>query len=152
MKKSKLSVKISLGICWASAVMLVVMILRFPAILAWMFSLRVSNTSGLEELIKKVTWVFYALSPFIASAIYMLIRLLMNLRAGKTFVVANAVYLKALSWCLYAVGLISAVGTVFYTPYAAVAFASGLTGTLLRVISDIMRSAAALKTENDLTI
>ena len=153
--KAKTSVTISLCICFASAALLAVWLCTFPTFIRWFYF---SYHSLMQEQVVPTRAVsllipaFYACAPFAAAALYMLIRLLLNLRNDKVFIRMNVTYLRLVSWCCYAVLAITFGFGLRYIPLMIVAFAMGVVGTLVRVFKNIMQSAVELREDNDLTI
>ena len=153
--KAKTSVTISLCICFASALLLVVWLFTFPAFIRWFYFSYHSLMQEQVVLTRAVTLLipaFYSCAPFAAAALYMLIRLLFNLRQGKIFIPSNVLYLRLVSWCCYAVLAITFGFGLWYIPLMIVAFAMGVVGTLVRVFKNILQSAVELREDNDLTI
>ncbi len=88
-----------------------------------------------------------------AVVLYGLHRLLQNLSAGKVFIAGNVRWLRVLSWCCIAAGLVYLAGAlagnlVLWVLAAAAAFV----GLMLRVVKNVFAQAVALKEENDYTI
>ena len=155
MRKFKTSAYISLGICIASALLLAVWLCTFPAFIRWFyFSYHVlsSDQAVLQRAVSILIPAFYICAPFAAAALFMLIRLLLNILHENVFIRANVLYLRLVSWCCYAVLAITFGFGVRYVPLMIVAFAMGVVGTLLRVVKNILQTAVALREENDLTI
>ena len=68
------------------------------------------------------------------------------------FINQKATLLRAVSWCCFAISLITFVGAFFYMPFGFIALAGGFVGMMLRVLKNVMQSAVELREENDLTI
>lgn len=151
----KKSVKLSMVICYALAVVLAALVFLGP----WVFEMYMTAYRGflaegeaLKMLKTVFGWCFYPSAVFAAVIIYSLIRLLHNISADKIFIKQNANYLRTVSWCCFAIGAITFVGGFFYMPFMFVALAGGFVGMLLRVLKNVMRSAVEIREENDLTI
>lgn len=155
MKNHKTSAKISLAICTLSSAVLAAWIFTFPRFIRWFYvSYHGLNPAAakVEQNERIIITVFYICAPFAAAALYMLIRLLGNILKDQVFIQRNVQYLRFISWCCYAVTLAAAVGGVRYMPIFIIAFATGVVGTLLRVVKNVVHAAVALREENDLTI
>ena len=155
MKNPKTSAKISLAICILSAAVLAVWLFTFPRFLQWFYvSYHGLNPAAakVEQNEKIIITVFYVCAPFAAAALYMLIRLLGNILKDQVFIADNVRYLRLISWCCYAVALAAAIGGIWYVPIFIIAFSTGVVGTLLRVVKNVIHAAVALREENDLTI
>ena len=155
MKNRMLSAKISLGICIFFAVVLVAAAGTFPWFIRW-FYVEYHHLNPISERviynINTITVSFYCCVPFAASALYMLIRLLRGILKNDVFVMRNVRYLRLISWCCYAVALITGIGCLFYLPLGIIAAAMLVVGTLLRVVKNVIHAAVALREENELTI
>ena len=155
MKKQKISTYISLVVCSLSAVLLLVWLFTFPQFFHW-FYIDYHGFNESEPVIRAayqtVVICFYICAPFAAAALWMLISLLRNLLRNEVFIRQNVLYLRFVSWCCYAVLLATFFGGLKYLPLMIVAFAMGVTGTLLRVVKNVMHAAVVLREENDLTI
>ena len=108
---------------------------------------------------KKKVWLctlfsacFYPCAPLAYLTLYSLLRLLFNIRNENTFTTQNIKYLRRISWSCFGVALITLVGGIYYLPFLFVAVAAAFVGLLLRVVKNVMQSAAELKNENELTI
>lgn len=155
MLSRKTSAKLSLGICIASAAALAALLICFPRFFSWFYMdyHRIPEaTEAVTRIFRIVVTSFYLCAPFAAAALYMLIRLLKNLLDDRVFIHTNVVYLRGISWCCYAVFLVTFAGGFLYMPLFIIAFATGVVGTLLRVVKNVMHAAEELREENDLTI
>jgi len=148
----KFSAYLSLVICIISVVMLIVLLFSFPSFFKWIVDMNSSVKSGQDGTVRLVSMAFYIASPFVAAALYMMIRLLLNVLHDKVFIDRNVCYIRFISYCSYAVALISAVFTYYYKSMAFVAFIMAVVGTMLRVAKNVMQSAVEIRRENDLTI
>ena len=155
MKNRTLSAKISLGFCIFFSAVLVVSLFTFPAFLQWFYveyhHLNADNAAVIRN-VRAIVATYYACAPFAAAALYMLIRLLLNVLHDDVFVMKNVTYLRGISWCCWGVAVASLVGCVFYVPLVIVFAAMGIMGALLRVVKNLVHSAVALREENELTI
>lgn len=152
MPDRKTSAKISLGICIASSAALLALAVTFPRFYEWFYFLSRSLSEESDGIIKTVTVAFYVSAPFAAAALYMLIRLLLNIIRDEVFVGINVTYLRLISYCCFGVVLVNAVCAFFYAPLFITVLVFVIVGTLLRVVKNVMQSAVALREENDLTI
>lgn len=155
MIKHKTSTLISLGVCILSSVVLLVWLFTFPQFFHWFYIVYHGFSEadpGILTAYKTVVMCFYICAPFAAAALGMLISLLCNLLKNEVFIKRNVLFLRLVSWCCYAVLLITFIGGLRYLPLMIVAFAMGVVGTLLRVVKNVMHTAVALQEENDLTI
>lgn len=95
---------------------------------------------------------FYPCAVFAYLTLYSLLRLLFHIKKDEIFISANVQYLRCISWCCFAVAVITLIGGVFYIPFSVVAVAAAFVGLMLRVVKNVMENAVAIKEENELTI
>ncbi len=152
MIKRNVSAAVSLGVCIVSSLALAALIFTMPSFFSWFYSALNGETQSAKAVIKTVVTAFYICVPFAAAALFMMIKILINILNDRVFVFANVVLFRFLSWCCYAVLIITFVFGLRYIPLFVIAFAMGVAGTLLRVIKNIMQAAVELREENELTI
>ena len=152
MIKRNVSAAVSLGVCIVSSLALAALIFKMPSFFSWFYSAFNGETQSAKAVIKTVVTAFYICVPFAAAALFMMIKILINILNDRVFVFANVVLFRFLSWCCYAVLIITFIFGLRYIPLFVIAFAMGVAGTLLRVIKNIMQAAVELREENELTI
>lgn len=140
--------------CTVISALILGLIFFAPSVFDWYFTdCRKIEDPELLNSIKAVSLrCFYPSSAFAVAAMYSLIRLLLNIRAGKTFSHQNVMYLFTISWCCFAVALICFIGGFGYTPFFFLTAAAGFMGMILRVVKNVMQYAYEIQQENDLTI
>ena len=155
MKKGKFSINLSIAVLCVVAVVLVIFLITGPMI----FDLYMTGFRGFESGGTALTNLgivcgicFYSASIFAAIILYSLFKLLFNIKKEEVFIPKNATYLRIVSWCSFAIALITFVGGFFYMPLLFIAMAGFFAGVLLRVVKNVMYSAIELKQDNDLTI
>jgi len=149
------SVTVSIAVCFLFTVILTLALFLGPwAIKAWFTIYRGWEEHGLaiQKMITLFLCCFYPSVPFAYLTLYSLLRLLFNIQGEKIFILQNVSYLRRISWSCIAVFLITLVGGIFYLPFLFVSVAAGFVGIMLRVVKNVMQSAAEIKTENELTI
>ncbi len=155
MWNSKRSVQLSIVVCGILCVLLAVLMLFGPFLFEfYMTAYRgfVVGGKAIRFLSRVFALTFYPSSLFAAAILYSLLRLLFNIKNGIIFTEKNALYLKRVSWCCFAIAVITLVGGCFYMPFWFIAAAGGFVGMMLRVLKNIMQTAALMREENDLTI
>lgn len=154
MKDRKMSARLSLAICSISAIALIFLCFVFPDMAESMYQTYYENISdeALSAILKYLVPAFYCCVPFSAAALYMLIRLLINAIKDKPFTAENVKYLRYVSWCCYAVMIITYAFGYKFPALIIIAVAMMIVGTLIRVVKNIMETAVQLREENDLTI
>ena len=157
MIRRKTSAIISLVICALCSVALVVMACTFPAFVNWFYTDIHGMAPGaadrqLQTIRELLIPAFYICVPIAAAALYMLIAFLLNIIRERVFIKQNVMYLRLISWCCYAVTLVTLVPGVRYLPLLIISTAMVTVGTLLRVMKNMTQTAVELQEENDLTI
>lgn len=95
---------------------------------------------------------FYPCSVFAYVTLYSLLRLLFNIKKDEIFIGSNIKYLRRISWCCFAVAIITLIGGMLYIPFLFVAVAAAFVGLMLRVVKNVMQNAVEINEENELTI
>ena len=153
MWKSKHSVVLSLVVCFIVAVAIAVSFFFVPTFAKSYFG----NWQGFErevitKIVKTVLMCYYPTAVLGLMALGSLIKMLLNIKAEKTFVSENVTALRIISWCCFAVSAICLVGAGTYISFIFVTVAAGFVGLILRVVKNVMQTAVEIKSENDLTI
>ncbi len=156
----KTSAYLSLIICIFCAVLLIALLIVFPSFVKWHIKWMVDQSNSInldyDPSIRSLSIAFYAASPLSFLALYLLIRLLLNVIHDKVFIDANVRYLRYISYCCYAVAVVCIVYLLLSRPFfksvSFIAFAMLIVGTLIRVVKNVMQGAVELQRENDLTI
>lgn len=94
----------------------------------------------------------YTVAVPAAVTLYMMNRLLANIRKEEVFTEKNTRYLRGMSWCCLAAGLIFLVSSFYYLPFFALCAAAVFMALILRVIKNVFAQAEEIKKENDYTI
>ncbi len=155
MTKTKLSIKISIGVCIFVGLVLLAFIFFGPKIFEiYMVKYRGFSPQGDALIMLKTLfgYCFYPCAVLASIILYSLLKLLFNLKSDNVFITKNTTYLKTISYCLFIIGLITFTGGFYYMPFMFIAAAGLFTGMLLRVLKNVFQSAVALREENDLTI
>lgn len=155
MWNSKKSTTLSIVVCFVFLIILISALFLGPAaVKLWLVVYRGFKPDGkaLQDLIALFKWCFYPCSVFAFSTLYCLIRLLFNIKKQQTFINQNVIYLRVISWCCFAVSIITFTGGIFYIPYIVISVAAAFVGLMLRVVKNVMQSAVEIKHENELTI
>lgn len=151
----KRSVTLSLAVCYLACTVLTVGLFIGPwAVKMWFYLYRGWSENG-EAMTRMLTLFracFYPCAVLGFVTLYSLIRLLMNIKKDAIFITPNVKYLRCISWCCFAVSLITLISGMLYVPYLFVSVAAGFVGLMLRVVKNVMENAVQLKEENELTI
>ena len=150
--KRQASAIISLVICGFCAAALLVLLVIMPSFFRWIFLLMNGSAGYSDSVVRTVVITFYCCAPFAAAALTMMILILRNVLRERLFIRQNVSCFRWISWCCYAVMVITGVATTRYLPLFIVAAAMGVVGTLLRVVKNMVQAAVELQEENDLTI
>ena len=155
MWNDKKSVNLSIVVCFILSAVLVLLALFGPTIFnLYMTAYRGFKPNGdaMRDLNRTFALCFYPSAVFAGIILYSLLKLLFNIKGGQVFINQNATLLRVVSWCCFAIAIITFIGAFFYMPFGFVALAGGFVGMMLRVLKNVMQSAALMREENDLTI
>lgn len=151
----KRSVTLSLAVCFVVCAVLTAGLFFGPwAVKVWFQTYRGWNAEGeaMDSMLTLFKACFYPCAGLGYVTLYSLIRLLLNIKTDAIFIMPNVHYLRRISWCCFAVSLITLIAGVLYIPYLFVCIAAGFMGLMLRVVKNVMQNAVEIKTENELTI
>ncbi len=95
---------------------------------------------------------FYLCAALAFAALFLLNRLLKNIKEENIFVEENVKILRGLSWCCYFVGIVTAVYSIWEYPFMVIAAAAAFFGLILRVLKNVFCKAVEIREENDGTI
>lgn len=85
-------------------------------------------------------------------ALFSLDRLLTNIKMKEVFIEKNVRHLRVISWCSFAVSIVSLVSGFYYLLFLLISIAAAFFGLILRVVKNVIEEAMIIKNENDLTI
>lgn len=151
----KRSVKLSISVCLIFLGVLTAGLFFAPWFVETWFSVyRGWDKDGgaMKEMLTLFNLCFYPCAVFAYLTLYSLLRLLFNIKKDEIFIENNVKYLRRISWCCFAVALITLVGGIFYIPFCFIAVAAAFVGLMLRVVKNVMQNAVEIKSENELTI
>ena len=151
----KHSVTLSTVVCFIFVAILTAGLFLGPWVVKMWFTLYRGwgeDSEAMRNMLTLFCACFYPCAFFAYVTLYSLLRMLFHIQKDAIFISANVQYLRRISWCCFAVALITFVGGVFYIPFFFVAVAAAFVGLMLRVVKNVMESAVAIKEENELTI
>ncbi len=134
---------------WLSAAALVLLCVSAPWLFSWFIQKRLILPPQSRDYFLVTT---YTVAVPAAVALYMMNRLLANIRKEEVFTEKNTRYLRGMSWCCLAAGLIFLVSSFYYLPFFALCAAAVFMALILRVIKNVFAQAEEIKKENDYTI
>ena len=149
------SLTLSIVVCFVFLAVLTAGIFLCPwAVKLWFTSYRGWNGEGfaVQKMLTLFIWCYYPCAPFAYLTLYSLLKLLFNIKKEDVFITQNVTCLRRISWCCFAVAIITFVGGFFYIPFLFVSVAASFVGLMLRVVKNVMQSAVEIKSENELTI
>lgn len=146
MWNARRSIQLSLALVDLCALIALACALAMPTIAAWH-----AESFGRAEA-RQLSIAFYCCLPFALLALGALHRLLRNLLKELLFIAQNVTLLRMLSWCCFAVALVTLVAGCFYQPFLLICAAAAFMGLILRVVKNVFCSAIEIKAENDMTI
>ena len=134
---------------WLSAAALVLLCVSAPWLFSWFIQKRLILPPQGRDYFLVTT---YTVAVPAAVTLYMMNRLLANIRKEEVFTEKNTRYLRGMSWCCLAAGLIFLVSSFYYLPFFALCAAAVFMALILRVIKNVFAQAEEIKKENDYTI
>lgn len=134
---------------WLSAAALVLLCVSAPWLFSWFIQKRLILPPQSRDYFLVTT---YTVAVPAAIALYMMNQLLANIRKEEVFTEKNTRYLRGMSWCCLAAGLIFLVSSFYYLPFFALCAAAVFMALILRVIKNVFAQAEEIKKENDYTI
>ena len=151
----KRSVNFSIVVCFIFVAILTAALFIGPFAVKWWFILYrgwSETKPALAEMLTIFKWVFFPSAAFAYIALYSLLKLLFNIKKDRIFISQNVTYLRIISWCCFAVAIVTLVGGILYIPYLVIAVAAAFVGLMLRVVKNVMQNAVEINQENELTI
>jgi hypothetical protein len=155
MWNAKKSTTLSIIVCFIFVIILTVGLFLGPWFIKTWFTVYrgwSENSEAMQNMLTLFKWCFYPSSIFAHITLYSLLKLLFNIKRQEIFIQKNVTYLRVISWCCFAVALITFVGGCFYLPFFVVSVAAAFVGLMLRVVKNVMQNAVEIKAENELTI
>ena len=134
---------------WLSAAALVLLCVSAPWLFSWFIQKRLILPPQSRDYFLVTT---YTVAVPAAIALYMMNRLLANIRKEEVFTEKNTRYLRGMSWCCLAAGLIFLVSSFYYLPFFALCAAAVFMALILGVIKNVLAPAEEINKENDYTI
>lgn len=151
----KHSVTLSLVVCFVFVGILTAALFLGPWFVKTWFTVYrgwAQNGEAMRDMSTLFAACFYPCAVFAYLTLYSLIKLLFNIKKDDIFITSNVKYLRRISWCCFAVALITLIGGVFYLPFLFMAIAAAFVGLMLRVVKNVMQNAVEINEENELTI
>lgn len=84
--------------------------------------------------------------------IWDMLRLLRNLQRELVFTAENTGFLRTVSYCCFAAGLVCLVGSMWFPMLLAITAAAGFVGLIVRIVKNVFQQAIAMKDELDYTV
>lgn len=107
------------------------------------------------QLDGKVTYLLvthYSTAIPVATALFVMQKLLANISKNEVFIPENIAYLRVLSFCCLVAGIIFFVSGFYYLSFLFLGVIALFAALLLRVIKNVFAEAEEIKQENDYTI
>ena len=95
---------------------------------------------------------FYVCAVMAFAALFLLNKLIKNIRNSRIFIHENTKILRLISWCCYFVGIATTIYSFWEYYYIVIGAAAAFFGLILRVLKNVFAKAVELKEENDGTI
>ena len=144
---SENSLKLSRILTTAVLVLACGILFLIPIITQWY-----DDVSGKEPIMPVLTVCFYLCDIIAILALWELNVLLKNISKQELFTELNTKCVRIISWCLFGVAAVFA-GLSFWRLLALlVAVIAAFVGLILRVVKNMLATAAEMREENDYTI
>ena len=134
---------------WLGGAVLAVLCVSAPWVFSWFVRERMLLPMEYRNYFLATT---YTVALPAVAALYMMNRLLANIKREEVFTEQNTGYLRGMSWCCLAAGLIFLVSSFYYPAFFALCAAAVFMALILRVIKNVFAQAEEIKKENDYTI
>ena len=95
---------------------------------------------------------FYVCAAFGFVILFVLNKLIKNIGSEKVFIDENVKLLKILSYCCFAIAVVTLIFARFRILVFVITFAAAFIGLILRVIKNCFTEAIRLREENDFTL
>lgn len=141
------SLKLTRILTTAVFVLACAILFLIPIITQWY-----DNVSGKEPIMPVLTVCFYLCDILAILALWELSVMLKNISKQELFNDRNTRCVRIISWCCFGVGAVFA-GLAFWRLLALlVALIAAFVGLILRVVKNMLATAAEIREENDYTI
>ena len=144
---SENSLKLSRIITVAVFALGVIMLFLIPVVTQWY-----DAVSGKPPIMPILTAALYLGDAVFLLALWELMKLLRNIAKQELFTDENVRCVRIISWCCFGAALIMAALSFWRLTAFLVAFMAGFVGLILRVVKNLLASAAEMREENDYTI
>lgn len=143
------SIKLSLICVYVFAVILLVMDVMAPFWASWF---------SREYVFVKHSGVYMLFTVYLGSiaawiCLWLLRKLLMNIRKGNVFVQENVQNMRRISWCCGIAAAICLISSfLYYLPIIVIAISAAFMMLIVRIVKNAFQQAIEMKSELDLTI
>ncbi len=148
MKKSPLSVRITLWVNRLISLLVVALLPALPAILNWYCTFR---TLRQDEYLA-ILIAFYCCVLLVGFALWNMDRLLQNIIGNAVFTADNVKCISRVRWCCGGVSLICLPSAFVYYPLCFIVIIMAFLCLVVSVVKQVMDAAVSIREENDLTI
>lgn len=108
--------------------------------------------SNKESIFTQFVAIVYVIMVPAFLILFLLNLLLSNIRREEVFEKKNVTILRVISYCCFAISVISAVMVLWRIMAIVICFSFAFVGLLLRVLKNVFEEAVVLREENDLTV
>lgn len=125
----------------------VIALFLIPIIAQWY-----DDVSGKPPIMPILTAALYLGDIMFLLALWELMKLLRNIAKQELFTAENVRCVRIISWCCYGAAAVMFVLSFWRLTAFLVAFMAGFVALILRVVKNMLASAAEMREENDYTI
>lgn len=145
---SQTSARVTLWCSRIIALLILLLLLFFPALLGWYQRLRDLGPYGAGAILIG----FYLCAPAVLCALGCIDRLIRNILAARVFILENVRCIRRIRWCCAWVSLVCLPAALFYPPLAFLSVIMAFLALVVSVVKNVMAAAVELREENDLTV
>ena len=138
------SIRLSLICVYVFAAILLALDVLTPIVASWF--------GGMTRLGLAVVLTVYCGSAAAWPCLWLLRKLLLNVRGGNVFVPENVRYMRYISWCCGAAAFICLIGACLYFPVIVIAVSAAFMMLIVRIVKNAFQQAIDMKSELELTI
>ncbi len=152
---NKISINISLAVAALFMIACIVGAFIMPPLVEMLINLpdNIGNRGDITEggRVLVLIMAYLMLAVLMLADIFMVL-LLLRVKKGLVFTEKSIIFIRAISWCCFAIALVFCVLGIYFQLSFILAFFAIFLGISLRVVKNVIEEATLIKSENDLTV
>ncbi|MBQ2687705.1 MAG: DUF2975 domain-containing protein [Clostridia bacterium] len=152
---NKISINISLAVAALFMIACIVGAFIMPPLVEMLINLpdNIGNRGDITEGGRALVLVMaYLMLAVLMLADIFMVLLLLRVKKGLVFTEKSIIFIRAISWCCFAIALVFCVLGIYFQLSFILAFFAIFLGISLRVVKNVIEEATLIKSENDLTV